>query len=257
MSDGFRADTGFVPQVGYRETSANVGWEVRPQGFVRLERTFVDFNRQVDSHGALVSRAVKPGVFVQTKFNGFAVVQYVNERVRGGERLFDRQQVGYFAQFSPSRFFQQIAIDGTVGGDVDFENARQASGSTINLSATLHPTNHLAVEVLRNRRRLDVLNQPLLTARVSRLKSTYTFTSKLFVRAIVQYVSTDRDVNLFLSKVAPTDGAFAGSLLLAYKLNWQSVMFAGYGDDRTLSDRDQLERTGRQFFVKISYAFQR
>ena len=257
LSDGFRADTGFVPQVGYRETSANVGWEVRPQGFVRLERTFVDFNRQVDSHGALVSRAVKPGVFVQTKFNGFAVVQYVNERVRGGERLFDRQQVGYFAQFSPSRFFQQIAIDGTVGGDVDFENARQASGSTINLSATLHPTNHLAVEVLRNRRRLDVLNQPLLTARVSRLKSTYTFTSKLFVRAIVQYVSTDRDVNLFLSKVAPTDGAFAGSLLLAYKLNWQSVMFAGYGDDRTLSDRDQLERTGRQFFVKISYAFQR
>jgi hypothetical protein len=257
LSDGFRADTGFVPQVGYRETFVDVGWEVRPQGFVRLERTFVDVQRQVDWHGALISRTVAPGVFVQTKFNGFAVARYINDRVRGGDRLFDRQQVGYFAQFSPSRFVQQIAIDGTVGGDVDFENARQASGSTINLSATLHPTNHLAVELLRNRRRIDVLNQPLLTARVSRVKSTYTFTSRMFVRAIAQYVSTDRDVGLFLTKVAPTDGSFNGSLLLAYKLNWQSVMFAGYGDDRTLSDRDQLERTGRQFFGKISYAFQR
>ena len=37
----------------------------------------------------------------------------------------------------------------------------------------------------------------------------------------------------------------------------QSVLFAGYGDDRTLSDRDRLEKTGRQFFVKLSYAFQR
>ncbi|HEY3157460.1 MAG TPA: hypothetical protein VGJ78_00755, partial [Vicinamibacterales bacterium] len=257
LSDGFRADTGFVPQVGYRETFADIGWEVRPQGFVRYERTFVDFNRQVDQQGALIARTVAPGVFVQTRYNGFAVLRYVNDRVRGGDRLFDRQQIGYFAQFSPSRIVQQIGIDGTAGGDVDFENVRQARGSTISLNATLHPTNHLAVEVLRNRRRLDVLNQRLLTARVSRVKSTYTFTSRMFVRGIAQFVSTDRDPALFLSQVAPTSGAFSGSLLLAYKLNWQSVMFAGYGDDRTLSDRDRLEKTGRQFFVKLSYAFQR
>jgi Domain of unknown function (DUF5916) len=257
LSDGFRADTGFVPQVGYREAFANVGWEVRPQGVVRLERTFVDVGRQVDQQGALISRTVRPGVFVQTKFNGFAVVQYVNERVRGGDRLFDRQQIGYFAQFSPSRVFQQIGIDGTVGGDVDFENARQASGTTINLSATLHPTNHLAVEVLRNRRRLDVLNQPLLTARVSRVKSTYTFTSRMFVRAIAQYVSTDRDPSLFVTPPAARSGESGASLLLAYKLNWQSVMFVGYGDDRELTPDRELAPRDRQFFVKLSYAFQR
>ena len=48
-----------------------------------------------------------------------------------------------------------------------------------------------------------------------------------------------------------------GSALLAYKLNWQSVVFVGYGDTRELSDRDRLERQARQFFVKLSYAFQR
>ena len=58
---------------------------------------------------------------------------------------------------------------------------------------------------------------------------------------LAQYVSTDRDPRLFLSEVAPASGAFSGSLLLAYKLNRQSVMFAGYGDDRALSDQDRLE----------------
>ncbi len=50
---------------------------------------------------------------------------------------------------------------------------------------------------------------------------------------------------------------FSGSALFTYKLNWQSVLFVGYGDDRELSDLNRLEKSDRQFFVKISYAFQR
>jgi hypothetical protein len=33
-------------------------------------------------------------------------------------------------------------------------------------------------------------------------------------------------------------------------------MFVGYGDDRELSDAQRLEPLDRQFFVKLSYAFQ-
>src|SRR5207249_11790239 len=177
--------------------------------------------RQVDRRGELIARTAAPGVFMQMRYHGFAVVRYANERVRGGDRLFDRQQIGCFAQFSPSRFLQQIGIECTIGGDVDFENARPATGSTINLNLTLHPTNHLAVDLLRNRRRLYVLDQRLLTARVSRVKSTYTFTPRLFVRATAQYVSTDRDPGLFLSRVAATSCAFSRSAMLACKLNRQ------------------------------------
>jgi len=93
---------------------------------------------------------------------------------------------------------------------------------------------------------------------VSRLRGTYTFTSRLFVRAIGQYVSTDRDVSLYIDPTTiAKEGTLTGQLLLAYKLNWQSVMFVGYGDDRELTDRDQLVKSGRQVFVKVSYALQR
>jgi len=257
ISNGFRADTGFVPQVGYREGFAFAGWEVRPKNFVRRQRTFLNVDYQTEQSGALITRRVEPGFGMDTRYNGFMQFRYVDERVRSGDRLFPRKQLAYFVLFSPSRTVSQIMLNGEAGADVDFANARGARGATINVSVTVHPTNHLAVEIMRNQRRLDVLNQRLLTARVSRVKSTYTFTSRMFVRGIAQYVSTDRDPGLFLSHVAPTSGAFSGSLLLGYKLNWQSVLFAGYGDDRTLSDRDRLEKTGRQFFVKLSYAFQR
>jgi len=70
-------------------------------------------------------------------------------------------------------------------------------------------------------------------------------------------VSTDRDPSLYLTTVDARSGVFSGSALLAYKVNWQSVLFVGYGDDRELTTQNQLQPASRQIFVKISYAFQR
>jgi len=60
-----------------------------------------------------------------------------------------------------------------------------------------------------------------------------------------------------VSRVDPRSGTFSGSALFAYKINWQSVMFIGYGDERELADGRRLQPSERQFFVKLSYAFQR
>jgi hypothetical protein len=35
------------------------------------------------------------------------------------------------------------------------------------------------------------------------------------------------------------------------------VLFVGYGDDRALQEEGTLTRADREFFVKVSYAFQR
>jgi len=92
---------------------------------------------------------------------------------------------------------------------------------------------------------------------VDRLRATYTFTSRLFLRVIGQYVKTTRDPSLYTFEVAPKNGDFNGSALFAYKLNWQTVLFLGYGDNRALDESEELQKQDRQFFVKLSYAFQR
>ncbi|MBZ5559864.1 MAG: carbohydrate binding family 9 domain-containing protein [Acidobacteriia bacterium] len=262
IGDGFRADSGFVPQVGLRETFASSGWTFRPTGAVSRLRTFINVDRQVDLAGALISREVLPGFGMDTRYNGFMQVRYIDDEIRSGDRTFPRHQFGYIAQFSPSRVVAQVSLDGTAGTDIDFANSRPARGTTINLSARINPTQHVDLSLVQNQRWLDVddaagASQRLFIARVSRVKGTYTFTSRLFVRGIAQYTYTSRDPLLYTSSASARSGDFGGSLLLAYKLNWQSVMFVGYGDDRELSDQQRLEKLDRQVFVKLSYAFQR
>jgi hypothetical protein len=195
-------------------------------------------------------------------WSGFVQLNYADERVRAEDRVIGRRQFKYFTRFSPSRRLSQLRADGTFGTEIDFDNARPGRGSTIDFGATLDLTQHLEIELLENERRLDVADPTLgtgrlFTARVSRVRTTYTFTSRLFVRAIAQYVSTTRTPRLYTDGVDRRSGTFNGSVLLAYKLNWQSVMFLGYGDDRDLIDQSRLRPVGRQFFVKLSYAVQR
>jgi hypothetical protein len=268
ISGGFRADTGFVPQVGYREVSGQTGWTVRPTNFVSRLRTFLNVDRQVDASGQVISRDLQPGFGLDSKLNGFMQFRFIDDQIRTPAGvLIGRRQFGYILQFSPTQFLAQIESDGTLGQDIDFANSRPGRGPTINLSATLRPTNHLEFALVENQQSLNVddaagRSRRLFTARVSRVKGTYTFTSRLSARAIAQYVTTDRDPSLFIDRVDARSGDFGGSLLLAYRLNWQSVMFVGYGDDRELTavtdDRARrLAPLDRQVFVKLSYAFQR
>jgi hypothetical protein len=267
-SDGFRADTGFVPQVGFREWGGQTGWTVRPKNFLSRVRTFFNVDRQTDMTGGLISRNLQPGIGMDSKLNGFMQFRMNDDVIRTPDgALIGRRQFGYIAQFSPSRFLAQIESDGTLGQEIDFDNSRPGRGPTINVTATLRPTEHFELALLQNQQWLNVddaagVSRRLFVARVSRIKGTYTFTSRLFARAIAQYVSTDRDPSLYHDPVRPTSGDFGASLLLSYKLNWQSVMFIGYGDDRTLIetvfDRPrQLAPVDRQVFVKVSYALQR
>jgi hypothetical protein len=151
-------------------------------------------------------------------------------------------------------------LNGDAGEQVDFDNSRRGDGATINLFAVVRPTDHLELRFDGGRRWLNVeapdANGRLFTASIARLRTQYTFTARAFLRVIGQYVETKRNPELYTFEVSHKSGDFSGSVLLAYKLNWQSVLFLGYGDTRTLSDEDRLERAGRQLFLKLSYAFQ-
>ena len=148
-----------------------------------------------------------------------------------------------------------------MGQEVDFENSRPGRGATLESSRRVHPDDHLELAASTRTQWLHVddsagVSQPLFTARVARLRGTYTFTARASCASSASTWTTNRDPTLYLSPVAAHSGA-SGSALFAYKLNWQSVMFLGYGDDRELSELNRLEQTDRYFFVKMCYAFQR
>jgi hypothetical protein len=263
FGSGFRADDGFVPQVGYRETQGEAGYTFRPSGFLRRLRTFLIADRSTERDGSLLNRQLAFGTGMDGKWSSFLRFWYAFDRVRAGGVTLPRQQLLYIIQASPSRAVNQVGIDGFVGQEIDFEGARVGRGANVNLRATLRPTDHLELAFNESRRWLNVdapggSRPRLFTASVDRLRATYTFTSRAFLRVIGQYVATRRDPSLYASAVAPKSGSFSGSALFAYKLNWQTVLFVGYGDNRDLDEAGaHLAPVDRQFFVKLSYAFQR
>jgi hypothetical protein len=188
--------------------------------------------------------------------------RYVTDRVRAADATFPRRQFGFIANFSPTRRFTNLGVDGLVGQDTDFVNVRAGRGGHVNLNATINATDHLVFDLIANTAWLHVddnagFSRLLFTARVERVRANYTFTARSFVRLISQYVSTDRDPALYLQSTPAHDGFFSGSALVAYKINWQSVLFFGYGDDRTLDQQARLQKFDREIFVKLSYAFQK
>jgi hypothetical protein len=262
FTQGFRADDGFVPQVGYRELAAEWGYTAHPTGLLTRLRPFLTFDYQEDRGSNVLLRQRGFGVGMDGRWSSHARLRYFADHVRAGAKLLPRQQLVYDVQANPSRIFSGFELQGWVGQEVDFDNVRTGRGANVNLSFTLRPTDHLDLRFTGARRWLNV-DAPsggrarLFTAQVERLRATYTISSRMFLRAIAQWVETVRDPALYTSAVGRKDGGFDGSFLFAYKLNWQTVTFVGYGDSRQLDETDTLHKKDRQFFVKLSYAFQR
>ena len=278
FGDGFRADDGFVPQAGFRESFVEGGWSRHPtKGFVSRQRIFVQGDYVEDRAGSLIQTFFSPGTGIDGRANSFMRFWVIEERVRafdanvpsGESRILPRRRFRTSLSASPWSWLTRVGIDATYGRDADFVRARTGHGGQVSFNATVRPTDHLAIDLLADRRWLDVPDgadeSRLFTAKVERIKATYTFNRRSFARLIAQRVATHRNPDLY-QFTPPLDPPPAKSestqlsALFAYKLNWQSVLFVGYGDVRE-RDPDSvtggLEPASRSFFLKLSYAFQR
>ena len=262
FADGFRADTGFVPRVGYREGRALAGWNFYPEGLVSQTQPQVVVAYSEDRDGAVLQRLVGPGLFALGSRNlqAAASVRVLSERT--GDQLLSTTSLELAAQVDPSRSFTRIGVQASLGEAVDLYNLQVGTGADLTAFATLRPWARLTLDLLAARRWLDVPRPEggegrLFTASVLRAKALIHFSSRAYLRLIGQWVGTTSDPALFPFPVDDKEGGFEGSVLFTYKINWQTALYVGYGDERALDEGDTLRRTSRQLFAKVSYAFQR
>ena len=260
--DGFRADDGFVPQVGYRKAYGTAGWTWWPQGWVRRLRVFAVADQEAARGGRTLGRQLTAGAELSGRWSSSARVQLADEQVRSGGRLLPQRRLVFDAVVRPLRLVSKLRVAGSLGEAIDFENDRTGTGTDLTVEASLRPSRHVELALDVGRRALNVDpasggGSRLFTARVARLKGTYHVDPRAFVRLVAQHVETLRDPVLYRDPVAPRSAGFSASALFAYRLNWQTVAFVGYGDEHALSDDDRLEPVRREWFVKLSYAFQR
>ncbi len=260
----FRADNGFIPQVGYREYYGQTGWTTRPkQRFFSRVRYFTEAYLDEEQDGTTLTRHVQVGVGADGRFASFVRVELNRDEFRVGDQMLKRFRPRVQVDASPTRALGNLSFVATFGDEIDFANGREGSGTNLSLSGTWRPDVHTAIGATTVLRWLDVDagaagSGRLFTAQLERVRGTYMFNSRSFVRLIGQYVETKRDPALYTFIVDPKSADLSLSGLFAYKLNWQTVLYAGYGDQNAFSNvSGQLEKSGRQAFAKVSYAWQR
>ena len=260
----FRADNGFVPQVGFRQGLIEFGrtWDVT--GVLSKFRLFTFDQYAVDEDGEQILQIVSGGFELRGARNLYLRLRYTSDEVRVQNLLLERRQPRLQLRIAPSATFAALELSAYSGSEIDFDNAREGDGSGLAIAATLRPSDHFEVRWNGERNVLDVDPdgpQPedrLFTADLLRLRATYTFTPRFFIRGIFQRVEVDRDPFLYTFAVDRREVAEDAQLLIAYKLNWQSVAYLGYAEGKTfLPASAHLERNGREIFLKLSYAIQR
>jgi len=252
VSEDFRADLGFIPQVGYREGYGEYGRRYFPEkGKIRFWRPSVTANLQTDRDGDTIFQQTSVAVNgFGAKNTNFFFSLYPAEKVLVDNELREQSYFTWFVQFDPYRRVPRVTFQGRVGEQIDFSTGEVGDGTSLSLSTTVRPHDRIDLQLLASREWLDVDAGRVFTETIERIRAQYSFSAKSLLRVIAQYVDVE-------SGDGSHGGDFLGSVLYSYKLNWQTVLFVGYGDDRTILPDNTLVRTGRSLFFKISYAYQR
>jgi len=260
ISDNFRADLGFLPQVGVQEVDGAAGLRLFPElKLISFFRTFVFADYQRDQHDQTILRSVQPGIFFQGAKNLAGEIDFKpKEQVRFNNVLLTQTYVPWVFQIDPGRRFTRVILNGRFGQFADFANLRVGHGGNIGTDITVRPIDQLTLEGIVNREWLNAAGGRVYTAQIERLRALYSFSAKSIVRVIGQYVDTNRNAARYNFPVPQHDGTFLASVLYSYKVNWQTVLFVGYGDDRVLDAQSaDLLKLDRSLFFKVSYAIQR
>jgi hypothetical protein len=260
--DNFRADDGFIPQVGYRGGYVEVGRTWHPEkSFFNRVRLYGMGQYQSLQDGSELDRFVSFGVGADGKLRSFSRWRYLIENIRGNDnRLYTRHQVVFDESFAINKLIPYFEVYGWVGQDVDFDNNRLGRGANLTQQATIRPTNHLELALLNGQSWLSPngYDNRLFTSQFERVRATYTFNSRMFLRTIIQNTRSNFNQALYTFGIDQHSGGISSQLLFAYKVNWQTVLYVGYGDlHSVIETTNDFATANRQFFFKLSYAFQR
>jgi hypothetical protein len=258
VSPEFRADLGFVPRADFRSGFGMVErYWYSDEGEHWWSRLTVGVETTVteDHGGEPLQRQLAPFLRVNGPRQSFGNV-YVglgSSWFRGKE--FERDFVILYGEVQASPSIH-LSLDSRLGEEIDFANARQGDIVRLIPAARFDVGRRLRVTLRHNHETLDVEGGELYTAGLSEVRATYQLNVRTFLRLISQYADVTREPDLYELPVPARSSDLFNQLLFSYKLNPQTVLFAGYSDgyDGTGQGLSGLDRASRTLFLKIGYA---
>src|SRR5690606_28464021 len=259
VDPGFRADAGFVTQVGYEEIDVGFGriWHGDDDDWFNELRLGTDAERSEDAEGRLLERRRSTWF----SFNGplqsyFEIGRNDGEQLWNGT-LYETDDTFLFGQFRPNGALY-FSLSVNEGKQIDLANSRLADQLRVQPSLDLNVGRHMLLRLRHTLLQLESEEgERIFDAQLSDARLTWQFNLRSFLRFTVQRQHVKRNLALFLAPDTQSHSLTMGSqFLYSYKMNPQTVFFIGYSDNYVDDDRyDDLTSTDRTYFVKLAYAW--
>lgn len=258
VADGFRADLGYLPQVGFDQAAFQGEYDFYAPDQDWWQNiglgTLSNWTRATDS-GSTLDRKVKLYTVLRANYQAHVFLYATrDEQSYQGERFaLDQYELDAIAQ--PTGWLNG-EID-VVGGDgVDYVGIRK--GRLFSVTTTLHfqPGRHLKIDLVHQYEQLELAGSRLFTANVYDLRIAWYFTARLFVDAIGQGQDVRNSTALYPAGISSRTGTLATQALIGYQINPWTVFYAGSSEGFQETASNQLLPEQRTFFVKASYYFQ-
>jgi hypothetical protein len=258
VADGFRADLGYLPQVGY-DQGAFLGeydfyapdddwWQIFGFG------TISNWTRAT-AGGANLDRKVK--LYTVLHANDQARVYFYATR----DRQYYQGKTFTLNQYELDTTVQPVGwlnaeVDAVGGDGVDYVGVRKTGLFSITTTLHLQPGRHLKIDLVDDYERLTLAGEGLFTANVYDLRVAWYFTSRLFADVIGQGQDVRNNTALYPPGTPKRAGSLATQWLIGYQINPWTVFYAGSSEGYQEGPDSQLVPQQRTFFLKGSYYFQ-
>lgn len=255
----FRADLGFIGRVDFNKTIVGAGhrWfpEKNDSWWSRINLAG-DWDRTENSDGLKLEEEIQIGFFLAAKLQSEFVLDFGKRESYWNGEYFDEtfnQARGSFRPYGDLK----LSLRFDWGDKIDFLNTRLGEEFRYRPQIDWQVNRHWFTSLDYIHVDFEVPDGDLFTARLSNFRLTYQMNIRSFLRLTVQNVNISRDPSLFIDEVDATTKSVSSQLLYSYKINPQTLFFAGYSDAGYQDDEiDKIEKTGRSLFMKFSYAWQ-
>ena len=252
----FRADLGFVPQVGSRMGNAKVRrtwWGGDDDRWTRFE-VDANYDYAENQQGTLLDKELELGVEAEGPWQSFVRLEWGgrDQTFAGVEFAGQEEWVGIVG-VRPTQAFR-FHLFAKVGDDVDFANVRPAEALRVEPTVEVNVGRHFRMEVRHNLERFDVDAGRLYTANLTQVTAVYQLSLRMFVRLVSQYTRIDRRPESYTFEVEGETEQLFDQLLVSYKINPQTVAFVGYSDTHLGNGEYSLTQRDRTIFMKVGYA---
>jgi hypothetical protein len=264
----FRADAGFIPRVDIdqQELEMNRIWHRTAAGQKWNQiRVGLNATNTQDESGLLLDRKIEPNVQFNGPLQSYIQLGAGPNKVYWTDgtsppQVFSGSRVFVFSQFRP-RGGVNVQVFMSDGDVVDLANSRLGDELRIRPQVDWNINRHLLLRLQHTMAHVENdAGEKIFRADLTDLRVTWQFNVRSFVRFTTQRQRVTRNRELFIARdTTQAESLSVGTqLLYSYKLNPQTVLFAGYSDNARDDDfLTDLTRTDRTVFAKVSYAWLR